>query len=83
MTDHEISVKRVQSNSTGYEYEFIAYVNGEPFLTATQLENRGAKGPREGGESWIPQLKRHALSYCDGLDAAAEADRKHKLETDQ
>lgn len=70
MPEHTIEVEREEATDSGYEYEFVCYVDGTPILTATQLEDRGASGPEDGGDNWTAQLKRHALAYCDGLDAA-------------
>lgn len=82
--EHRISIKREEAENGPYEYEFVCYVNDEPVMTAIRLEDRGASGPEDGGDSWTEQLRRYGLAYCDGLDAKPESasDEDEDVSTD-
>lgn len=72
MSVHAIEVRREESEASPHQYDFVCYVNDEPVMTATRLEDRGASGPEDGGDSWTNQLERYGQAYCDGLDADLE-----------
>ena len=46
------------AGGTGFEYEFVLFVNGEQVKTAGELETDGWEKP------WIPALERYAGVYC-------------------
>lgn len=72
MADHTIEVERERAERGPHEHVFVAYVDGEPVMTSTKLEDRGAKGPEDGGYDWTTQLEVAAHAYLDGLEAADE-----------
>lgn len=68
MTEHEIEVERRVPDENRRAGEWVALVDGHVVVTATQLLDRGFRGPH-GPNDWQTILRSHALSYCDGLDA--------------
>jgi len=70
---HKITVKRLKaedcllvSGSTGFRYEFEAYVDEEPITVAGEIETRGYEKP------WIPALVQYTKAYLDGLHSGVE-----------
>lgn len=64
---HDFTIVRTDdpafTQETGFNYEFVAYVDGEQVITAGEVEQRGASKP------WIKTLRRYAEAYIDGLEA--------------
>lgn len=50
------------TRATGFNYEFVCYVDGKLTMTAKELEQRGESEP------WVPALTRYAEAYIDGRD---------------
>lgn len=70
---HKITVKRLKTEdcqlvhgSTGFTYEFEAYVDEGPVTVAGEIETRGYDAP------WIPALVQYTKAYIDGLHDGAE-----------
>jgi hypothetical protein len=66
---HEYEVERRESAGGGYAYEFFLFVDGQRVTTASELEEKGHRGPEEGGDNWTSQLRRYAGAYIDGMES--------------
>lgn len=63
---HTIETYRVENYHEHREQlpnEIFVDVDGERVMSATELENRGIDG-----HAWIPELRRYAKAYIDGMD---------------
>lgn len=61
-----VSYEVVRTNeddwTSGFEYEFVLFVEGEPVITATELEARGYVNP------WLSAMDTYVQAYIDGRE---------------
>lgn len=58
--NYEIVRTNEDTHTSGFEYEFLLYVEGEKVTTASELETRGYTNP------WIGALETYVNAYIDG-----------------